>query len=201
MIGKKSGNILAAVVTLMSFLTIAYLSCTKPGANLNTCEGVICENTGYCHIDTVTNKARCFCPTGYEGNNCAVVSTAKYIGTWDATQIIIGSDSVGFVGDTSYYTLFFANSSTPTTFFIDNFANNPYYNILCTLDSGNSYSFTMDTASAYHMLFNNYKLLYGSGSISSNSSIIVATFASRHLSTTTNWINDTMLLTMKPHVY
>ncbi len=194
---KKSGKIIAAIVSVFSFLTVAYISCNKQDANLNTCDGVICENMGYCHIDTLTRLAHCFCPTGYEGSNCATVSVDKYLGTWNMRQVIVGSDSLGFVKDTTYYQIFLKSSATPTTFFIDNFADNPYYNnVLCSLDSANSFSFTLDTFSTYHMVYNNYKILYGTGTISPDGDSIIATFATRHLSTTTNWINDTISMKM-----
>jgi hypothetical protein len=167
---------------------------------MQRCEGVICENGGYCHMDSTTNKPKCICPTGFEGVNCATGSIAKYIGTWDMRQIISGSDSVGFINDTSYFQVFLRKTATPTTFFIDNFADNKYYNeIVCTVDSNNSFNFGIDTISAYHMLFDSYRLTYGYGYITSNDSAIIGTFAVRHLTATSNWINDTVQIRLLKH--
>ena len=114
-------------------------------------------------------------------------------------QIITGSDSAAFIDDTSYYTVFLKKSATPTTFFIDNFANNKYYNeIVCTIDSATSYHFGIDTISAYHMLFDSYKLTYGYGYITTTDTVF-GTFAVRHLSATSNWVNDTVLFRLTPH--
>ena len=190
---RKRNLLIAALLTIVPYMAITWLSCNKSDGSLQRCEGVICENGGYCHLNLTTNLPSCICPTGYEGANCATASVAKYIGTWDMRQIITGSDTAGFIKDTSYYTVFLVKSATPTTFFINNFANNKYYNqIICTMDSANSFDFLIDTISAYHMLFDNFKLQYGWGSITHNDSAITGTFAVRHLTSTSNWINDTV---------
>ena len=112
-------------------------------------------------------------------------------------EIISGSDSVNFRHDTIRYSVSLTNTATPTTFFINNFSNDPYYNkIICTLDSTNSFNFLLDTISAYHLLYDHYHLLYGYGYISANDSFIRADLATRHLSPTSNWINDTMIFIM-----
>lgn len=199
MVRRKSSLFIAAILTIVSFVTITWLSCNKSGS-LVRCEGVICENGGYCKMDSATNKPHCICPTGFEGANCGTAATAKYIGTWDMRQIITGSDTTTFNNDTSYYVVFLVNSATPTTFLINNFANNPYYNeIVCTLDSTNSSNFVIDTLSDDHMLFTSYKLTFGWGSISANDTVINGIFGVRHLSPTSNWLNDTVKLKLTPH--
>jgi hypothetical protein len=201
MVHKRSSLVIAAIAALFSFLTVTYVSCDKTGG-LVRCEGVICENGGFCQMDAVMHKPKCICPTGYEGNNCSVLSVAKYYGTWDMRQIIKGTDTAAFLNDTSYYMVNLKKSATPTTFFIDNFSGNPYYNsVTCTLDSFDSRNFTIDTFSAYHMLFDHYMMLYGSGTMTNNDSLITAKFAVRHLSPTANWINDTISLRMVPHKF
>ncbi|NDC40291.1 MAG: hypothetical protein EBZ77_01885, partial [Chitinophagia bacterium] len=94
------------------------MSCTKTGSN-PACDGVTCLNQGYC------NKGKCVCPVGYEGANCGTVSVAKYIGTYDVKETIFQSSAPNVVGTVRYYTLFFKNAGTPTTFFINNFLGNP----------------------------------------------------------------------------
>lgn len=202
MIIKRGSKFIAALLTLISVITVAWLSCTKVGANLHTCNGIICENGGYCHVDTFTKKPICLCPTGYEGTNCAIISIDKYIGTWDMTQVTLGSDSVAFNNYVAHYVVLLKQTATPTTFFITNFSNDLYYNsIICTMDSINTSNFIIDTISAYHLLFDHYKLVSGSGSISVNDSLIKANLITRHLSATSNWINDTFSLTMTPHKF
>ena len=200
MVNKKSSFIIAAIVSIFSFIIVAHTSCKKNENSPNVCEGVVCQNNGYCHVDTLHGLHWvCVCPTGYEGNYCETISVAKYIGTWDVKQVVTGSDSLNFKGVTYLYTAFLKETATPTTFFINNVSNDPFYNdIICTLDSGNSNHFYIDTISAFHMVYDHYKILYGSGMIY-NSDSISATFATRHLSATTNWINDTFFLTITPH--
>ena len=117
------------------------------------------------------------------------------MGTWRMMQIIAGSDSVGFVKDTSYYSVNLTKSATPTTFLITNLTGNPYYNnIICTMDSTNSAVFTIDTISAYHMLFDHYRMMYGFGYVTTSDTFIRADLSTKHLSATSNWINDTFTL-------
>ncbi len=201
MISKKGGIFFAAVVTVFSFITVAWFSCSKPGANLNTCENVICLNGGYCHKDTLTKKIECLCPTGYEGANCGSVAVQKFLGTWDMMQVIEGSDSLLYPKkDTSYYSVSLQKTATPTTFFIFNFSNNlNYNNIICTLDSTDSHKFIIDTISAYHLLYDNYHLITGNGAISLDNSVITANLITRHLTATSNWVNDTFFFRMTHH--
>lgn len=192
MLSKISNRVVAASMTIFCVLTIGWFSCNKEGS-YQRCEGVICENGGFCAVDTLTKKPKCTCPAGFEGPNCATAAVTKYIGDWNMRQIVTGSDSAGIINDTSYYTVSLTNSATPTTFFINNFANNRFYNqIVCTLDSANSYNFGIDTISAYHMLFDAYKLLYGYGYITTSDSFIIGTFAEKKLSSTANWMYDTV---------
>ncbi len=200
MVSKKGGILIASVVTIFSFIAVAWQSCTKPGDNLNTCNNVICLNGGYCHKDTLTKTIECLCPTGYEGANCGTVSVSKFVGTWDIMQVITGSDSVVFNHDTSYYQVALKKTATPTTFFIYNFANNLYYNnIICTLDSQDSHSFYIDTISAYGLMYDHYHILSGFGTISADNSQIIANMITRHLGATSNWINDTFYFSMRLH--
>ena len=200
MVRRKSSIFIAAIFTILSFVTITWVSCSKNNDGLVRCEGVVCQNGGYCHTNAVTGISSCSCPTGYEGPYCATASVTKYLGTWRMQQVITGSDSILTIHDTTHYSVSLVQTATPTTFFINNFADNPYYNqILCTIDTNNSAIFTIDTFSAYHMLFDNYKLLYGRGSITSNNSVINGTFAVRHLTSTSNWVNDTITFMLNSH--
>ena len=203
MVSKKSSLIIAAIVTIFSFTTITWLSCSKPGKSLNSCENYVCENGGYCSVDTVNQAYTpgCICPTGYEGANCATASVQKFLGTWDMVQTDTGSDSAASVGVVLKYTVNIYPTATSTTFFIGNLSNNPYYaNILCTIDSvPNTSIFFLDTISATRMLYDHYQLLYGSGMISNGS--MSGSFATRHLSPTSNWVHDTFTIVMTPHQF
>lgn len=200
MVNKKSSFVIAAIVTIFCLFVVAWTSCKKNNSSANVCENYICNNNGYCHVDTVHSyHAVCVCPTGYEGTNCETPSVKKYIGQWDVTQKVSGSDSTAFIGVVYKYTAFLQQTATPTTFFIDNVSDNRYYNdIICTLDSDYSSYFKIDTISAYHMVYDHYRILYGGGQIFNNDSIS-GTFATRHLSPTSNWTNDTFSLTMTLH--
>ena len=197
MVSRKSRVLIGALMTIFSFLSLEYIACNKPGASTHTCNGYVCVNNGYCRVDTATFLPHCICPTGYEGNNCQTASVTKYIGQWYMTQTILGSDSTIHDSTVSRFTVFLKQSATPTTFFIENFSNNPYYNsVTCTMDSIHSSTFYIDSLSTAHMLFDHYQLLGGKGSISTNDSLITALFYVRHLSPTSNWINDTISFSM-----
>ena len=196
MVNKKSSIIIAAIASLLTLLSVAYVSsCNKPGANKYSCDGVVCLNGGFC------DSARCICPQGYEGANCSIPSVAKYVGTWNAMQIITGSDSTKYISDTTYYTAFLKNTATPTTFFIDNFNGNPYFNeVVCVIDSGATNNFVIDTVSGSNMYFGHYFIQQGSGSISTSDSMITATFSVRFINKTTNWQIDTVNIIFTPHL-
>jgi len=198
MVSKKSSLIIAAIVTIFSFITVAYVSCSKKGKNLNVCENVVCQNGGYCYVDTPAYIPVCVCPTGYEGTNCETQSVLKFLATWNMRQVDTGSDSATSIGRVYQYTVNLTATATPTTFFIGNLSNYYLYNdIICTVDSvPNTRHFFIDTISATHMLYDNYKLLYGYGDINSAGDTIRGTFAVMHLSPTTNWVHDTFTITM-----
>jgi hypothetical protein len=194
---KKRGLVIAAVTTLFSFFSVAYISCSKSTSNNPlSCDGVgmYCENGSSCY------QGQCVCPRGYEGKYCEVASASKYAGTWDVKQSITGSDSLKAIKDTTYQ-LTLKSSPTPTTFLLDNFAGNPNYNnIICTIDSINSYKFAVDTLTPFHMLYNQVRILQGAtGTIQSDDSKITMNLVVRHLTYTSNWQKDTMTLTLTPH--
>ena len=191
MVMKKRSNIfIATLVALFSFVTVVYMSCTTPG-NTVSCSGSTCVNGGYCRIDTTTHKPACTCPTGYEGTNCSTVSVSKFLGNWNLRQIIVGSDSVKYNNDTTYYPAYLKAASTPTTFFIDNFFNDPYYNnIICTLDSAYSSYFVIDTISSFHMITSTFLIRGGYGSIKGDT--INALLYIQFKNQTSNWQIDTI---------
>ena len=201
MVNNKRSLIIAAIASLLTFLSVAYVSsCSKPGANKYSCEGVVCQNGGYC------DSAMCRCPVGYEGANCSIPVVAKYIGTWDATQVVTGTDSIHYLNDTIHYVAFLKKTATPTTFFIDNFTGNPYYNeSICVVDTvnkvtgWNSSDFVVDTISGANMIYAHYMLQWGYGDISSDDSTINVAFSVKYINKTVNWETDTVYIKMTPH--
>ena len=219
MISKKSSVISAAVLALCCVVSAVYISsCTKPSKG-PSCDGYACENGGYCSVDTFYNDlyyplvgtphcdcpkggyqvVHCNCPAGFEGPNCATVSVAKYLGTWDVKQTVIGSDSIKTKGTDSLYSVLI-QSTTPTSFTIYNLCGDKNYNdVICTLDSIHSGSFIVDTTSAFHMIFDHFKQTsQGFGYIVPGDSI-VAILHVRHLNYNINWQNDTLAVVMTPH--
>ena len=194
-------TILSAVI---AFMLIYTASCSKVGPSAANCENYPCFNGGYCHVDTFLVKSvktpehHCICPTGYDGYNCSNVVVTKYLGTWDVLQTNIGSDSANCKGKDTTYQVLLATAGSPPTFFMNNFFGLSNYNdLVCSLDSTNSYNFVIDTLSAFHMYYDHFRLLQqGTGSISADSSTITAKIWIRHLNATTNWQNDTFTLKM-----
>jgi hypothetical protein len=191
MVSKKGSLIIAAIVATLFLFTAAWTSCTKPLDNYKySCSGVVCSNGGHC------DSARCFCPVGYEGPTCATASVNKFYGTYRLNSLIIGSDSVAWVGRDTVYNVLLRYTATPTTFFMNNFAGDPFYsNIVCTLDSINNYNFAIDTISRTNMVYDHYRILGGYGHLEGDS--ITARIWIRHLNDNVNWQNDTLLLGLK----
>ncbi len=193
---KNGGKFIAAILAVLCSTAIIWSSCKKKSA-VATCNYYVCLNGGYCHMDTVTDKPACVCPVGYEGVNCNTLTVDKFMGTWDMMQVTTGSDSMDFKNDTLYYPVLLRKTATPTTFFILNFSNNPYYtSILCVLDTSKLHTnwFDIDTMSAKQLFYDNFHLIRGNGSL--NDSVINARLLTKHLSPTSNWIRDTFDLTM-----
>lgn len=67
---------LSALMTVGTFSTVVYTSCTK-----DACKGVTCQNGGTCDGGT------CVCPTGYEGSSCETASRTKIIKIWSASDL------------------------------------------------------------------------------------------------------------------
>ncbi len=194
MLTNKSRIIIAAMGTILCFLSAVYVSCTKIGPS-PSCNGVVCKNGGYC------NHGSCVCPVGYEGTDCGTASVAKFIGAWDVKQTTIGSDSPSVKGQVSNYTTFFKNTATPTTFFIDNFLGNPNYNqLVCIIDSVNTNNFVIDTIRDQNMIFGTVYIRPNSnGSFITATRRVSANVVLRHLTATHNWQIDTFAMDMKPH--
>lgn len=194
MLTRKGSVFIAAMAAIFSLLSIVYVSCTKVGS-APACNGVICQNGGYC------KSGHCKCPAGYEGSTCGTLSVKRYFGTWNVHQTCIGSDSSSVVGKDSFYTVFLSQTATPTTFFMDNFLGNPNYNnLICTIDTLNPRHFVVDTSRDFHMWYEYVTVKAGShGDLATDDTTIDVYLVLRRLSPTHNWRNDTMSLIITPH--
>ena len=125
-----------------------------------SCDGILCQNGGSCL------KGQCQCPAGYEDSSCSTISATKYLGRWNVHQTIAGSDTAWASGLISSYTLDFVKTSTPTTFFINNFLNDNEYNkVVCSIDPTNTFSFSIDTTTNAAMRFKPIHFWGGKGNI------------------------------------
>ena len=196
MLTKKSRIVIAALGSIFCFLSAVYVSCTKPGPK-PSCNGVVCKNGGYC------NRGACTCSVGWEGTDCGIESIARYIGTWDVDQRIIGSDSPAVIGRSKTYQSFHYKTATPTTFFIHDFLGNPTYNeLLCVLDSADHNNFVLDSVRDQNMIFGTVYIRPGSkGSYDPATQKIHANFIVRHLTPTHNWEIDTYQIDMRRHIF
>ena len=194
MLTRRGSIIIAAFSAIFCLLSVAYVSCTKVGSS-PACNGVVCLNSGYC------KAGHCKCPSGFEGANCGTAQVAKYFGTWNVHQTVVGSDSSKKIGQDSVYTVFLKKTATPTTFFMDNFLGNASYNdLLCTLDTLNSSNFGLDTLRDFNMWYEHVTIKTGSyGYIASNDTIINANVIIKYVNTTHNYQVDTLRMIMTPH--
>ena len=180
-------------ITAGILLAFAYQSCVKPGGP-RLCNNVECLNGSYCL------KGQCMCPAGYEGTNCATPAVDKFIGAWRVRQVVTGSDSFKVKGKDTTYTIQINRTTTPTTFFIDNFLGDPQFNsIVGIIDSTYKYSFCLDTARDLNMWYKNINIRFGSGGefVSSPKSIWASVIL-RYINYNHNWQVDTLRMDMTP---
>jgi len=192
MISKKDGLVTAGLAILCIFFATVYVSvssCTRPlEDNPWACNYVYCQNGGRC------DSAKCKCPTGFEGTDCSVATIEKFLGNWRMHVTYVGSDSAGLVGKDTTYISDWKATATSTTFFINRFDDNPYYNnVTCVLDTVDKNRFNMDTTAVLNMMYDHYRIRKGWGVIYNGDSIS-AWIAVRRLNATVNWQNDTIVL-------
>ena len=194
MLTRRGSIIIAAFSARFCLLSVAYVSCTKVGSS-PACNGVVCLNGGYC------KGGFCKCPSGFEGANCGTSTAARFFGTWNVHQTVIGSDSSKKIGQDSVYTVFLKKTATPTTFFMDNFLGNPSYNdLLCTLDTTNARNFSLDTMRDFNMWYEHVTIKTGSyGYLKDNDTVIDANIIIKFVNTTHNYQVDTLHMIMTPH--
>jgi hypothetical protein len=191
---KRGRVIWAITLTVLSFFSVCYFACNKVD-NPAACDGVICQNGSSCV------HGQCMCLVGYEDSACSTPIINKYLGTWDVTQKIIGSDSLKDTGTWSYYMVQIKPTATPTTFFVYDFLGNQNYNkVVGTLDGTNSYHFYFDTTVNYQMWFAPIHFYGGEGYIKYLPvPEITATVTMTVLNSVHNYQKDTISMVMTPH--
>lgn len=99
--------ILSALGALTAFTAVTYTSC-KP----DKCKAIRCANGAVC------NDGVCICPTGFEGPQCEVKTSDKFVGVWNVLER-------GTISSTAQYTADIEVSKTggPTDVTIKNFNN------------------------------------------------------------------------------
>ena len=193
MLTKRGSILIAAIGTILCFLSISYVSCTKVGKSA-VCDGVVCENGGFCA------NGLCLCPVGYEGANCGTASLDKFYGQWTVTATVTGSDSIHAIGVDSTYQMYIVHSATPTALMINNFLGDPYYNqIVGVLDSVNSNTFHLDTATFSPPVYFDHLSILPNSSATYNASdnSILGSFIIHHVNKFSNWQTDTITLSMR----
>lgn len=66
----------SALLAIGTFGIVTFTACTK-----DECKDVVCQNGGTCV------SGACSCATGYEGTNCEKETRAKFIKTWNASDV------------------------------------------------------------------------------------------------------------------
>lgn len=86
-------------------------------ALFSSCGGDKCAKV-QCGVNQICNSGNCFCNDGYEGTNCDVLSSPKYIGNYLASEVCNNGS-----GGLTYYPNIQQQSSRPSELQINNFIN------------------------------------------------------------------------------
>ncbi len=78
------GLLLSAMLTCMAFLSLLYVSCKgkdgKSSPFKDQCAAISCAYGGYC------SEGKCVCPSGYEGDNCELITRDKFLSSWTVKE-------------------------------------------------------------------------------------------------------------------
>ena len=107
------------------FAAITYLACTK-----DKCNNVACQNGGAC------NNGSCICLTGYEGNNCEILSRNKFI-----TQFNGGDSCNGTGNHPDYGIQLLAVPANNIQMTLVNLLDDPHDSATCTIINSDSFYF------------------------------------------------------------
>ena len=195
---SKNRFILSVVAAFALLLSVGYFSCQKGSGTALACDGVSCQNGGYCL------KGQCMCPTGYVDSTCSTAIVSKFVGAWNVWQVCTGSDNPAAIGKDSAYVMTIKASATPTAFLLYNFmGNNEYSQLVCTISPTNSYNFTIDTITNAAMRFANISFNGGGGTFylakDGSDSVIVGSYWLKDINALAKWETDTFSLAMSIH--
>ncbi|TVR76981.1 MAG: hypothetical protein EA412_12485 [Chitinophagaceae bacterium] len=87
----KTRKISSVIVLVIAFLGFSVLT---TGCSTDPCEDVVCLNNGVPTEDG--DDCFCACPSGYEGEDCGVEWTTKFLGTYS------GNDDCGFTYESTF---------------------------------------------------------------------------------------------------
>lgn len=65
----------SALGAMTVFSAVTFSSC-----NEDKCKAIMCAYNGVC------KDGQCLCPTGYEGNQCEIITRDRYLGVWTVTE-------------------------------------------------------------------------------------------------------------------
>lgn len=89
------------------------------GCKKDPCKDVVCQNSGVPTESTDGESCNCECTVGYEGEFCETESRAKFIGTYNVSDVVTGNAG----NDGTYtYESSISTGSAPTEISISNFA-------------------------------------------------------------------------------
>ncbi|MCW3122286.1 MAG: hypothetical protein JWQ38_1778 [Flavipsychrobacter sp.] len=119
--------LLTAILTILAFSSVTYMACHK-----DKCVDIACKNNGACE------NGHCSCPTGYEGDRCEVMTSDKFIKTFNGHDLCNINDT----NVTNQYSVLFTSiPEKPLEFRMSNFLNNMDDSAACTIRSLDSFTF------------------------------------------------------------
>jgi len=119
--------LLTVFLMLVALSSFIYTACHK-----DQCKNVVCLNLGACDGGT------CFCPTGYEGSRCEILSRDKLVATFNGHDLCDINDTNQFH---QYPLNFLAVPNAPLELTLKNFLNNPFDSAICTMRATDSFFF------------------------------------------------------------
>ena len=123
---KPIRNILLTVfLTIIVITAVSYSACNK-----NNCSNVVCQHRGVCDGGT------CFCPVGYEGIRCEILSRDKFIFNYNGSDICSNRTYPH-----QYQIHLLATPGDSLELTMKNFIENPDDSAICTIQSVDSFSF------------------------------------------------------------
>lgn len=168
---RNTSNILiTSFATVLAFLSVTYMSCSKKTElSPTSCENHVCVNGGYC------SQGVCQCPVGYSDATCSTPANAKFAGSWAVTETVTESNVPGVTGTVKSYNIINNVFATPSSFLMNGLTGNTRFtNISCDIYSTDSYKF--DILSYTPSFDGNYHINYGQGVMDKSGATINVTY-------------------------